>query len=118
MNVEINQLKDWLVGQRFKIGEQPIRNEMNKCEWYAWRRITLPVRECECNGQKLVFVVNPYLYDINGQLFGTIEVDITGEAGSVWWKLQAYSIEFEEFMERMPEIESALVNAWNALRQE
>ena len=45
----------------------------------------------------------------------SVEVDVTGEASGIWWKLQAYSLKPDELRERLSEIEGALIAAWNAI---
>ena len=95
----------------------------NGCNWYAYRRSTLPARECECNeGKPAQIVVRPHLFlrasaPTPSGAWESVEVDVTGEASGLWWKLQAYSLKPEELRDRLPDIEAALIAAWNALKE-
>lgn len=111
----ISQLHDWLEEQGFNFGKQEIHKPLNQCDWYAWRRIMLNARECECNGPKVQLVITPYSFVTSDYKSESAEVDITGEAGEVWWKLMAYSLKPSEIIDRLDEIEASLVNAWNSL---
>lgn len=112
----LGQLRVWLDAEGFSFGRQDRRQQMNDCDWYAWRRSNLDARECECNGPKVQIVINPYSFRMNDYQSESVEVDVTGEAGGMWWKLTAYSLKPQEFMVRLPEIEAALISAWNAIR--
>lgn len=112
----ILQLHDWLEGQGFNFGKQDAHKHLNQCSWYAWRRIKINTRECECNGPKVQLVITPYSFVTSDYKSESVEVDLTGEAGGVWWKLTAYSMKPSEIIERLDEIETSLANAWNSLR--
>lgn len=90
----------------------------NECNWYAYRRSALPARECECNeGKAMQIVVRPFKYARpTTTAWESAEVDVSGEAGGVWFKLKAYSLTLQELRERLPEIEAQLIGAWNSLR--
>ena len=55
------------------------------------------------------------LHTFNVDKWQSAEVDLTGESGGVWFKLTAYGLTIEELRARLPDIESNLVAAWNAL---
>ena len=40
---------------------------------------------------------------------------MAGPAGGSWWELRAYSLEWEELVDRLPGIEARLVAAWAAV---
>ena len=116
----LDSLREWLLEQGFRASQDMIRRD-NDCNWYAYRRSKLPARECECNdGKPMQIVVRPYLFlhasaPTPSGAWESCEVDVTGEAGGGWWKLQAYSLKPDELRERLPEIEAALIAAWNAI---
>lgn len=114
-----DELREWLAAQGFHITYDGM-NTGNECNWCACRRIALPARECECNtGKTMQIVVHPWRYvhrDAHGLAWEHATVDITGEAGGTWFKLQAYSLKHNELRERLGEIETSLISAWNALR--
>lgn len=115
----LDDLREWLLAQGFHVSQDMIRD--NGCNWYAYRRSALPARECECNaGKPAQIVVRPHLFHhasapTPSGAWESVEVDVTGEANGIWWKLAAYSLKPDELRERLPEIELALVAAWNAI---
>lgn len=46
-----DELREWLTAQGFRVAHDDL-NRDNECNWYAYRRIALPARECECNTGK------------------------------------------------------------------
>ena len=111
----LEELREWLSGQGFYFGKQAMRLYTNSCDWYAWRRTKLDARECESNEAKTQIVITPFSYKHDGKTWESVEVDLTGEASSIWWKLSAYSLSPAELKEKLPEIEKSLVSAWNGL---
>lgn len=113
-------LRQWLTTQGFRVALDNLGREGNECNWYAYRRSAIPARECECNdGKPMQIVVRPWrIADRNapGGAWESAEVDVTGEAGSHWYRLQCYSLKHGELMGRLHEVEAALIAAWNALR--
>jgi hypothetical protein len=115
-----DDLREWLIVQGFKVSLDSITRD-NGCNWYAYRRSAIPARECECNdGKPMQIVVRPYLFLPSGgrSEHRSTEVDVTGEAGGVWFKLSAYSLRDGELQARLPDIEASLIAAWNALTKE
>jgi hypothetical protein len=114
-----DELREWLIAQGFRVTHDSLGRD-NECNWYAYRRSALPARECECNDGKLMqLLVKPHKFTHHSAPGGTwesAEVDVTGEAGGAWFKLQAYSLKHDELRERLGDIESSLIAAWNALR--
>ena len=112
-------LREWLVSQGFRVAYDSIGRD-NGCNWYAYRRSAIQARECECNdGKPMQIVVRPFRLEhanAPGGVWESVEVDVTGEAGSHWYKLTCYSLKHDELMGRLHEIEAALIAAWNALR--
>ena len=112
-------LREWLVSQGFRVAYDSIGRD-NGCNWYAYRRSAIPARECECNEREsMQIVVRPFRLEHVGVPDGareSAEVDVTGEAGSHWYKLTCYSLTHDELRGRLHEIEAALIAAWNALR--
>jgi hypothetical protein len=114
----LTELRDWLIGQGFKLAANGHKSRDNTCVWYAYRRSTIPARTCECNEKSTMqLVVTPYSH-IGQPGWTSVEVDVTGEAGGVWYKLQAYSLKPDELREKLPAIEAALMAAWNAIPTE
>ena len=115
-----DELREWLISQGFRVAPDSLSREGKECNWYAYRRSAIPARECECNdGKPMQLVVRPWRIENRGAPGGAVEmaeVDVTGEAGSHWYKLQCYSLTHNELMGRLHEIEAALIAAWNALR--
>ena len=112
-------LRDWLmIAQGFSVAIDPLARDKG-CNWYAYRRSDLPARECEHNGgQHRQLVVRPFRLEHIGAPGGaweSVEVDVTGEAKGVWFKLMAYSLTPDELRKGLPEIERRLIAAWNAL---
>lgn len=112
-------LREWLIAQGFRVTHDHIGRD-NECNWYAYRRSQHQARECECNeGKAMQLVVKPHRYSHPSAPDGaweSAEIDVTGEAGGHWYKLQCYSLKPAELMGRLHEIEAALIAAWNALR--
>jgi hypothetical protein len=113
-----NELREWLETQGFRCVEDPTRYRENECNWYAYRRSELEARRCECNDNKpgMQIVVKPSAMALNGTQHRSVDIELCGEAGAVWWKLSAYSLNPEQVPEALPYVENALIAAWNALR--
>ncbi len=112
----MDELKSWLEANGFRTANNSVRDMHNRCHWYAYRRSSIPARECETNeGKACQIVVNPYTAEFQGKTLESVEVEVCGEASGIWWKLQAYSLTPDELRERLPEIEQSLIQAWNSL---
>lgn len=115
-----DELREWLTSQGFRAAEDGLRHDGNQCNWYAYKRSAIPARECECNdGKPMQIVVKPHRFlhhSAPGGAWESVEVDVTGEVGGLWFKLQAYSVTQDELRERLGEIERNLIAAWNALQ--
>ena len=110
-----DELREWLITQGFNCYTESL-NRDNGCNWYACRRSEYPSRECECNdGRKMQIVVRPFAYTAGLQSWSSVEVEVTGEAQGIWFKLSAYSLQADELKARLQEIEIRLLDAWNAL---
>jgi hypothetical protein len=111
-----DELRKWLVSRFFRCYKNYLPSEFDECNWYACRRTLLQSRECECNdGKPVQVVVRPFSMSIHGQEHRSADVDVTGEAGGIWYKLSAYGLSHEELRERLYEVEIRLIDAWNAL---
>ena len=112
-------LREWLIAQGFRVAPDSLSRD-NGCNWYAYRRSAIQARECECNdGKPMQILVRPFRLEhasAPGGVWESVEVDVTGEAGSHWYKLTCYSLKHDELMGHLHEIEAALIAAWNALR--
>ena len=108
-----------LVAAGFKLAYNCFSTSGNWCNWYAYRRSTLAAPECESNeGKGVQIVVNPYEFEIGEHQCRGVEVEITGEAGGRWHKVNAYSIKADELIQSMPEIEASLIAAWSAFKRD
>jgi hypothetical protein len=114
-----DELRAWLIADGFRVADDVFSRD-NGCNWYAYRRSAIPARECECNdGKPMQIVVRPFRFEhaqAVGGAWESAEVDVTGEAGDVWYALKGYGLKPTDLMARLPEIEAALIAAWNALR--
>jgi len=114
-----DRLRQWLIEQGFRVAHDSLSLD-NGCNWYAYRRTAIPARECECNdGKAMQLVVHPFRVDhasAPGGFWESAEIEVTGEAGSHWYKLSCYALQHDELMGKLHEIEAALIAAWNALR--
>jgi len=109
-------LREWLEARGFRTAKEPLPREGNECNWYAYKRSALKARECECNdGKKMQIVVKPFACTHHGETHESSTVELTGEAGGLWFAQQAYSLRHDELMSRMEDIEHMLIRAWNAL---
>jgi hypothetical protein len=117
--VGCDELRAWLIANGFRVADDVFSRD-NGCNWYAYRRSAIPARECECNdGKPMQIVVRPFRLEhaqAVGGAWESAEVDVTGEAGDVWYALKGYGLKPADLMARLPEIEAALIAAWNALR--
>lgn len=118
--VGCDALRAWLIAQGFRVALDSLSRDGNQCNWYAYRPSTIPARECECNdGKSMKIVVHPWRIerpDVPVGALESAEVSVTGEAGGAWYRLQCYSLSHADLMARLPEVEAALIAAWNALR--
>lgn len=117
--VGMDETREWLVTQGYRIGRGSLNGQDNACNWYAYKASIIPARECECNeGKGLQIVVKPNILmhpSAPGGSWKSVEIDVTGETGGVWFKLAAYSMSPESLPERLKGVEASLVSAWNAL---
>jgi hypothetical protein len=112
-----DDLRGWLIGAGFKACYTEPKPYSN-CNWYAYKRTELDAPECECNeGKGTQIVVHPFDTVINDYERQSVEVDVTGEAGGVWYCLKAYSLDAARLPESLPTIERSLVAAWSALER-
>lgn len=102
----------------FRCAQDPTRHQWNECNWYAYRRSDMPARPCECNSEKpgMQIVVKPSVMTLNGTKHRSVEVELRGETGGMWWNLSAYGISPEDLPGKLPDVEAGLIAAWNALR--
>lgn len=112
-----DELREWLESQGFRIAKSSLGSRENECNWYAYRRSELAARACECNYDKqgMQIVVTPHAFSFDGRRHSSVEIEVCGEAGGVWWKLMAYSLSPDRVMEGLAFVEPALIAAWNAL---
>jgi hypothetical protein len=114
-----DEMRNWLAAQGFRLAKDGLQGDLNECNWYAYRRSAIQARECECNdGKPMQIVVRPYKLvhqSIPGGVSESAEVDVTGEAGGVWFKLSAYGLKTNELKERLGDVEAGLIAAWNAI---
>jgi len=112
-----DDLREWLTSQGFRTWQDGLAHSGNACNWYATRKTHLQARECEGNkGKPVHILVKPYEFTFRGgDAASSVEVDVTGEANGIWYKLQAYSLSHDDLRGRLDEIESSLIAAWNAV---
>ena len=103
-----DDLREWLVSRRFKIEVNQFRSDGNLCNWCAYRCGSAPARP--------QLVIYPFhLIHLGMPEHKSVELDITGETSGIWFKLEAYSVKFDELRDRLDDIERRLVAAWEAL---
>lgn len=108
----LDQFQEWLVNNYFTILENTGRSDYNEADWHAYR--SLPsARECETNGPKIALWIKPYEHSALD--YKSCEAEITGKADDLWFYLKVYAEKPDELMIRLPEIETKLMAAWNAL---
>lgn len=112
-------LRDWLVAQGWIVTLDAL-GRGRECNWYAYRRAALEAIECETNdGKPLQIVVWPSrLWDGKGAWWESASVEVTGEAGGLWYTVKAYSLQHDVLKARLQQIEASLVAAWNAIGRE
>jgi len=112
-----DDLREWLKGAGFKVCHMQPR-AYSTCNWYAYKRTEMDSPECECNkGKGTQIVVNPFDTVIDNYARQSVEVDVTGEAGGIWYCLKAYAMDAAMLPESLPTIERSLVAAWSALER-
>lgn len=112
----MKELRDWLDGQGFKFGIDALRDLIEECDWYAYRRTTIQSRECECNdGKAMQIIVKPSQLTIHGKQYRTATVEVCGEYDGQWWRLEAYGVDVAKLPAKLDTIERQLIAAWNAL---
>jgi len=111
-----DELRGWLEARGFRTAKEPLRREGNEIDWYAYKCTEHEARECECNdGKPMQIVVKPFACTHHGETHESSTVELTGEAGGLWFTQQAYPLRHDELMLRMEDIERMLIRAWNAL---
>lgn len=110
----LGDLCDWLQENGFRVDTNQMADQTNNCKWYAWRRFD-EARDCECNDKPPSLYVYPHLFTLRDRQYSSVEVKVGGQVGSPWFRVEAYSIGLDELPARLPEVEAALLRAWNAL---
>lgn len=115
------ELLDRLTAAGWRIGPNPFPGAWNEADWIGYKRSSGGV-ECECNeGRPVQIVVEPMYtrpHHFATPLAPTLTVSITGEAGGIWHRIDAYGVSPDDFLTRAAEIECGLVAAWNVLPRE
>lgn len=110
-------LREWLEANGFKVTIDGLRT-YEQCNWYAWRKTKIAAPECETNeGKGTQIVVRPHVFSRGEEDWESAEINITGEAGGIWYTLQAYSLNPADVMEKLDTIEKSLVAAWTAVQR-
>ena len=109
----MDKLKSFLEKRGYNIYRTYL-DQRNLCDWYAGKRTTSS-RECTTNQKPTQIILTPYRYNYSGSITKGVEVDITAEFNSVWWKLEAYSLSPKDIIKKLDMIEGSLVKAWEAL---
>lgn len=113
--VGCDDLREWLVSQGFKLQRDTL-DRGSECNWLAYRKSAIDADECETNdGKRMQIVVRPHKMEIRGEVLESADVDVTGEAGGIWYSMKAYNLQHVTLRERLPQIEASLIAAWNAL---
>ena len=113
----LDNLREWLAGDGFKFADAAYSGH-NECRWYAYRYTALPARPCECNDDKPAQIVaRPHFATFGTNRMESVEVNVCGEAGGLWFDLKAYSIKADDLPKNLPTVEAALIRAWNALKE-
>lgn len=112
-----DELRLWLADQGFRFQKNMLGYPENACNWLAYRRSELPARRCECNNDKegVQVVVKPHDMTSCDHRSQSVEIEVCGEAGGVWWDMKAYSMKHEDVPGNLKRVEAMLVAAWNAL---
>ena len=116
----LDDLREWFIGQGWRIAPDSLRHEQNLCDWHAYKPSKLPARECECNdGKPAQLVARPWTFNPpnSREAWSSVAVSVCGEANATWFKLEAYSLKPDEVREKLPQIEVSLIAAWNALTE-
>lgn len=109
------ELKEILISMGYTVKFNPLNSEYNECDWYAYRGFS-STRKCECNEKKdIQVVIYPYEYSKRGIYGQKVEIDLTGQFNEVWWKLQSYSINWDEIKDKHDSIVKSLISAWEHL---
>ena len=118
MNTQ-DELKDWLKEHGFREHPNPLASFENECKWYACKRYASKYN-CECNYDKdgIQIVIWPYRYNLHGHQMRSIEIDLSGEADGVWYKLQGYSMTWDELPDKLDQVTDGLIKAWEAIPRE
>lgn len=114
-----DELRAWLIAQGWVIYADTLARG-RECDWCAIKKTAHEARECETNdGKRLQVVVWPSrLQAGDGTWWESASVEVTGEAGGIWYTVKAYSLQYDVLKARLPHIEASLVAAWNALGRE
>ncbi len=108
----MDELKEWLIGNGYKIYKNSLADKQNFCDWYACRSSDA-VKECGCNNKPPQIIVKPSCFKLeNGLKHNGAEVELIGEDASLWWKFSVYSLSVKELMENLGLIEERLIKAW------
>ena len=113
--MNITELKDFLTKEGFTFAKNGLKDQSNQCDWYAYRKTKLLVRNCTCNTDKgMTLVVYPYKFDFDGVRSESVQLELIGEYIN-WYRLTCYSLTPDVVHSSINAIEARLVNAWNAL---
>lgn len=111
----LDDLRAQLEANGWRIYPNSMNGEGNACNWIACMRGPKDAPDCECNDKPPQFVVTPWHIKFGDHESRSAQVDMTGEAGGMWFKLQAYSFPAHELLARLPEAKARLAAAWSAI---
>lgn len=114
----LDDLRSQLEQAGWRIYQNHMNSKGNLCNWIACLSMPEGSRDCECNDKPPSYVVTPYHIFFDGHESASAQVDVTGECGSEWFKLMAYSIQADRVMDRLPSVMRALAAAWQAVQVE
>lgn len=112
-----HELRSCVAAAGWRIERNPLRDEFNECDWYAWQSKRPPDwPDCECNDKPPSMTMWPSFGHLPGaREFGSVEFEVNGEMGGRWFQLRMYSVKPDEAMRAADEAVTALGAAWKAL---
>lgn len=112
--MDSKELKELLRQSGWRFGSQ-ITDSVNVANWSAWRSDRLSARRCICNHKPPSFSIEPFEFEMHGELHGSVTFRLCGELPmGQWVDFRIYSVPITETMQQIPAAQAVLDAAWVA----
>lgn len=111
-----DEFKKVLFDKGYGISEDRLASRHNNIKWYAWKSRIKVRNQCETNDKPQQIIITPHQFNWpDGNNYTSASCNVTGELGGRWFKLDCYSLPFEQVVNEIDQIQADLIAAWEAI---